>query len=430
MLESLTEQWETMWQNSTPLRVPPSWGLAVQMNREYPVVAKIALVVFLSMMFWMVSFLTGPKRLEKTLGLPVVSGSRTLKKDFVAIIEDGRQMVRKPHHFHLSSGRCHVLVLIFILKYPDQPFIINSSGRQFVCYPPSNFNEIKSLPETEASAQSYFYDATFGDYTHVGAETPALWKTIVTDLARAGPPLVSTKQEDARTAFDRYVGDCPEGKAFNVFDTMMKIVSLTNGASFVGREMAGGKWHDLVAQLPMTVFVPIMLLPWIPRLLQPLAMPLLFLPNRKIQRDMRRLLEPNIKKDSDEWETAKKKKEALRVQEGERLPYHKWLMSRYNPGEATPRQLATDQILTAFESTVSSAIFLHNVLFDIAARPEVQDELRREVVANTVDGRLPATNLKELRMMDSVMRETFRTRPSALCMYIPSPLTHNSNTPI
>lgn len=90
MLESLIEQWQI------PLR-PSRWQLtklfAAQINRDHPVAAKVGLVLFLSLVFWIVSFLTRPRRLEKELGLPVVSGSRTLEKDFVAVIERGRQMV-------------------------------------------------------------------------------------------------------------------------------------------------------------------------------------------------------------------------------------------------------------------------------------------------------------------------------------------------
>lgn len=70
-------------------------------------------------------------------------------------------------------------------------------------YPPKNFDEIKRLGEDEASAQDFFYDATHGYYTKVGTETPALWKTIGVDLARAAAPIVATKQKDARIAFDR-----------------------------------------------------------------------------------------------------------------------------------------------------------------------------------------------------------------------------------
>jgi cytochrome P450 len=92
-------------------------------------------------------------------------------------------------------------------------------------------------------------------------------------------------------------------------------------------------------------------------------------------------------------------------------------MARYKPGEATPYQLATDQILTSFESTVSTAATLYNIVLDLAVRPELQDELRHEVEEIMVDGRLPSTHLKELKKMDSVMRETFRVNPFALCKF-------------
>lgn len=195
----------------------------------------------------------------------------------------------------------------------------------------------------------------------------------------------------------------------------MKIVALTNAASFVGRDVAGGRWHELVPQLPMTTYIAVVFLAWIPRLIRPFFEPLFLLPHLKVQREMRKIIEPIIKKDLEEYEAAKDKRELLKVREGERLPYHKWLISRYNPGEATPYQLATDQIITAFESTVSTSMLIYNVLLDLAVRPELQDELRREIADNMIDGKLPSTNLKELRRMDSVMRETFRMSPFALC---------------
>ncbi|KAI1174430.1 cytochrome P450 [Nemania sp. FL0916] len=394
MLESFIEQWQIMRQAFAPMRLS-RWQLAklfaAQINRDYPVAAKVVVALVLAWLYWIVSVLVKPRRLEKELGLPVISGSRTLKKDFAAVVERGRQM------------------------YPDQPFIVNSSGRQFVVYPPRNFDEIKRLSEEEASAQDFFYDATHGYYTNIGLETPALWKTIGIDLARAGPPIVTTKQKDARISFDRYIGYCPDYKPFKLFDTMMKIVALTNGASFVGRDVAGGKWHELVPQLPMTTFFAVVSLAWIPRLIRPIFEPLLLLPNMKVQRDMRRILDPIIKQDLSEWHAAKDKKELLKVEEGKRLPYHKWLISRYDdPSDATPHQLGTDQIITAFESTVSTALVLYNILMDLAVRPELQDELRKEIAENTIDGQLPSTNLKELRKMDSIMRETFRTSPFAL----------------
>lgn len=165
----------------------------------------------------------------------------------------------------------------------------------------------------------------------------------------------------------------------------------------------------------MIVYFAVMFLTWTPRLVRPILEPLFLLPHYKLQREMRRILKPIIHRDLEEWNNTKDKQTLLKAKEGERLPYHKWLISRYGPGQATPRQLATDQIVTAFESTISTALTLYYTLLDLAVRPDLQDELRREIAENTTDGQLPSSALKELRKMDSAMRESFRVSPFALC---------------
>lgn len=109
-----------MWQAFAPLTLS-RWQMtklfAVQMNQDYPVVAKLGLIFFLSAVFSIVSFLTRPRRLEKKLRLPVISGSRTLEKDFVAVIERGRQMVstrnllptRMQAYIHANRVRPHLV---------------------------------------------------------------------------------------------------------------------------------------------------------------------------------------------------------------------------------------------------------------------------------------------------------------------------------
>lgn len=96
MLESFTlTQLQPLQQRLAPLK--SKWGLiksyATQTSQGYPLAAKVGILVVFLMGLWMVSSLIKPKRLEEELGLPVISGSRTLEKDFVAVIERGRQMV-------------------------------------------------------------------------------------------------------------------------------------------------------------------------------------------------------------------------------------------------------------------------------------------------------------------------------------------------
>lgn len=99
MLAPLIEQWQVMRQAFAPLRLS-RWQLtklfAAQINRDYPVAAKVCVALSLAWVYWIISVLAKPKRLEKQLGIPVVSASKDHSKDFAAVIERGRQMVSTP----------------------------------------------------------------------------------------------------------------------------------------------------------------------------------------------------------------------------------------------------------------------------------------------------------------------------------------------
>ncbi|KAI9693989.1 MAG: hypothetical protein M1822_003260 [Bathelium mastoideum] len=387
MLNDVLEHWLIIRQSFAPLRLS-RWQLTklftAQINRDYPIMAKVILALAAALVFWAISVATRPQKLENKLKLPVLRGSRTVRHDFVDLIEDGHR------------------------KYPDTPYIVNVAGLQYVVYPGSFFDEIKRLTEEEASAQEFFYQLIYGKWTHIGAETEALWKTIAVDLARSIPVKVPAKQKDARIAFDRFVGYCPEWKPVKLFDSFMNVVAMTNACSFVGREVGTGAWAKAVTRLPMAVFVAVMTLSWVPRLLRPALQPLLLLPALWVEWNMRRILKPVIQSDIENYERASDKKEVLRPQKEGKLPYTQWLISRYKPGEWTPYQLATDHLLTSFESTASTSSTLYNIILDLAVRPDLQDELRREVEEVMTDGSLPSTHLKELRKMDSVMLSLVR----------------------
>lgn len=115
MLESLTlNQLQPLQKTLAPLKL--QWRLikayAARSNQEYPLAASIILLGFFFMSLWMVSHLMRHKRLEEELGLPVISGSRTLEKDFVAVIERGRQMVSRSTNNR--SGHRHTFVFMLI----------------------------------------------------------------------------------------------------------------------------------------------------------------------------------------------------------------------------------------------------------------------------------------------------------------------------
>lgn len=284
-------------------------------------------------------------------------------------------------------------------------------------YPPALFDEIKRLTEKEASVQDFFRTISHG---YVGTETDALCKTIAVDLARSIPLTIPSQQKNARIAFDMYVGYCPDYKSFALFYTLMKIAGSFEASSFVGRETGTSDWPRVVQRLIMTVYFAVKVLSWIPRLFKPILRPLLFLPALKAERDLRHMITPMIRRDMDEYERAADRKKVWKLTEDGKLPFTQWLMARYEPSQATQHQLTTDHLLVNIESTLKTATAMYSIVLELARRPQLQDELRREIEeASMLDGQLPSTNLKELRKMDSVMRETARVNPFSLCELLP-----------
>ncbi|KAK8038473.1 hypothetical protein PG993_006884 [Apiospora rasikravindrae] len=300
-------------------------------------------------------------------------------------------------------------------KHPHEPFLAVNKRHSFVIFPPQCFDELKRLPERTASAKGFFHFANYDDWSLIGTETPSLLKTIMADLTRSLPARVYHRQQDARSSFDAVVGYCPDWKEFNLLFTAFEVVAQINACSFVGRELGcNRKWVRAVMMSPLVIHVAVTLLNACPRLLRPLMAPILFLPTLKNQWDMKRLLEPMLKKDMKCFQEAPNQKELTRPRTEGDIPFTAFLLSRYKAAEATMKQLVTDYVLVSFDSTPSTASAFYHILCELAQHPEAIPILRRELDEMTVDGKLPATHLQELKRMDSFMRESFRMHPVSL----------------
>jgi hypothetical protein len=288
-----------------------------------------------------------------------------------------------------------------------------------VVFPSASFDEIKKLPPHIASAQDFFLKTYFGHYTTAGTETPAVLKAVSIDLARSIPMKVSSRQEDAKVAADDVIGGCSDWKEFKLFPAVTKMIAMTNACSLMGREVGRSeRWVKLVSKFPFEVMVGTFVISPVPRVLQSLFAPLIFLPAIITKWRMKWVIRGVIKSDMKEFLDAKDKKSLLKLTEEGKVPFTAALMTRYKPEEATLSQLLQDYVTVSFESTPSSTAALYLILMELAAQPELIDTLRQELREVMVDGKLPKTHLAELRKMDSVMRESSRTNPFSLREYI------------
>jgi hypothetical protein len=96
MISDILEQFQVIRGSLAPLRLS-RWQMtkmfAAHLNRDYPFVFKSFVLLWVAFVLWVLSVLTSPKRLEKKVKLPVLGGSRTLKHDFLKIIQEGKRLV-------------------------------------------------------------------------------------------------------------------------------------------------------------------------------------------------------------------------------------------------------------------------------------------------------------------------------------------------
>lgn len=299
-----------------------------------------------------------------------------------------------------------------ILQYPKQSFLIRAFGVEYVVFPSSFFDEIKRLPEQQASALAFFRDSFHEPWSGIPRQSAELLKAVSVDLPRAIPTFVRRRQRDCAAACQNVIGTSAEWKEVTLFAGMQEIVASTNASAFVGSELGTNrKWTRSVERLPMAALIGTVLLSYLPLMLRPIFKPILFAPAMWLRQTMASLLTPVLKEDIDEFDRSTDKKHLHGVKEKGKVPMTGWLLSRYKPRQAIMQRLIDDYITLSFESTASSAGTLFFIMGELAADPELADDLRRELVTCAPKGDLPLTHLTELRKMDSVMRESTRANP-------------------
>ena len=305
--------------------------------------------------------------------------------------------------------------------------MIRAFGVEYVVYPSSYFDEIKKLPEIQASTLAYFRDTFCEPWSGIPRQTVELIKTISVDLARAVPTLVRGRQKDCAAACQNVIGTPTEWKEITLFAGMQEIVASTNASAFVGRELGTKRaWTRSVERLPMAALIATVVLGYLPILLRPLLKPVLFAPAIWLRWNMASMLTPILQDEIREYEQTTDKKLLLDPKRKGKAPMTAWLLNRYKPDQATIKRLTDDYITTSFESTASSAGTLFFIMGELAANPALADILREEIMKCAPDGNLPHTHLNELRKMDSVMRESTRANPFSYRMFKspPSPPLH------
>jgi len=302
------------------------------------------------------------------------------------------------------------------------PFsIYNASDppRPIAVLPMKYLEEVKHAPQSKLSFPLAL-DKTAMLTTICGPEmTEEVQHVTRMDLNKVLHQLITPMQEMVVKSFEIEMPPCKEWTSISLYDFIAQAFSRTGTRVLVGPDLCEGRWPSLARSYAFSIFnSPEVVrrrysprLRWLAKYFDPTVKAVL-----KYRREGAELLRPVIQARLAELNSNTAftdTEKGNRVSSSHHQDAIQWLIEdfRAKGREITPDRLVQSlfMIMTAsVDSTSSTALW---VLFDIIEHPEALAEIREEITRVTGgDNEFVWTrqSLRDLRVMDSVMRESQR----------------------
>jgi ent-kaurene oxidase len=223
--------------------------------------------------------------------------------------------------------------------------------------------------------------------------------------------MVSTFAEEIDFAIKTEIPACKDTWISVDMNTIMtRVISRLTARNWVGKELARtDAWHTANLQTTEQVFITAMILKCLPCILRPVIAPVI--PTRwklkKLVDEVLSYLVPVIEQ--------RFRREQQAEAEGEKSNYEKpedviqWMMDEAEGELRDPNNLARRYIYAVIGSLFPVASGLVDLMYDLAAYPEIVEPLRQEVEeVMAEDGGWSKGTAAKLVKMDSFMRESMR----------------------
>lgn len=210
----------------------------------------------------------------------------------------------------------------------------------------------------------------------------------------------------ARTV-DGELGPCEEWTRTPVYQKLLRIVAIVSGHIFLGPELCRREEY-LYASINYTVdvFVAVRKLKAWHYLLRPIG----------------RFFVPELKKITEHRERARAfllpiiRERKAAMEKGAEVPDDmlQWMINKAGGFNTSDEELADTQLTLSLAAIHTTTMTATDILCELVVRPEVVDEVRDEVkrVVGASDGTITTHALFNMKLLDSVMRESQRFAPS------------------
>jgi cytochrome P450 len=288
--------------------------------------------------------------------------------------------------------------------YKDQPYRANTDWGELVVIPPEFLNDLKSHKDLNfqvpAEDDSHAYIPGFEPFISETNITKLINKHLTKALTKVTGPL----SEEASFAFRDVLTDSTEWHEMQPSHDFIRIVSRMSSRVFMGEGLCRNEeWVKLSGEYTVQAFITGDILRTYPRWARPYVHH--FLPSCQKLRakldEARQCLKPFLEQ-----------RDAIKTEamaNGKPCPFDdsiEWFQKEYEHHDPTIAQISLS--LVAIHTTTD---LLTETVYNIALFPELFKPLREEVVSVLKSDGLKKTALYNLRLMDSVIKESQRLRP-------------------
>ncbi|KAH8887497.1 cytochrome P450 [Thozetella sp. PMI_491] len=295
-------------------------------------------------------------------------------------------------------------------KFYGKVYQIKATEGVQTLIPPRLLSELRGLPEDTLSATEAISEAMMTKYTRFtpGPHAELLNTIIRTKLSHNLARLVPQLKDELDYFVANEFPACEEWTPVKIQPLALRAISRLSGHAFVGRALNRNEaWMDTNTNFAVHVFVAVVKLQFFPAWLRPIGQYLVS-DLAQIRRDIakaRGMLQPIIEERLRDLECG--------GYNGEEKPddFIQWLL------ESLPEEQRTDFVAQTELQLILSAASIHTTnnllvdcLYDLAAYPDVQEELRQEAIEILEDegGWAKKDGVARLKKMDSFMKEVQR----------------------
>ncbi|KAI1860426.1 hypothetical protein JX265_009825 [Neoarthrinium moseri] len=302
-------------------------------------------------------------------------------------------------------------------KFKNRTWRLTGTDGDRIILPRHLLDDVGRMPDSHISIEKAIEKSNEIRYTGLGGtqgETEFLIHLIRSDLTHALNRINPRLEEEIAHATVEELGPCEDWTRAVIYQKMLRIVAVASGNIFIGPDLCRSEeWIVPAITYTVDLFTAIGKLKQWRWWTRPIGQ--YFIPEIESLHQHRRK--------AVEWlEPVVAKRRQMMEKKGYEAPDDmlQWMMNKGHEFNVSDNSLALIQLNLSLAAIHTTTLTTTLVLYDIVAQPGLVQELRNEVrtaMANHGD-KLTTRALHDMRLLDSVMKESQRTNPVNLVRFI------------